>query len=259
MIFETHAHYDDIRFDADRDELLSEKLGASGIEKIMNVAADARSVDDANKLSLMYPNVYAALGLHPSDIRDLTKDMILHIKELTKENKKIRAIGEIGLDYHYDTEDHDEQKKCFMRQIELAKELGLPVIVHSRDAAQDTMDIVSRYYTKKDGINGVIHCFSYSAEEALKYIDLGFVIGVGGVVTYKNGRKLKEVVKEIPLDRIVVETDCPYLAPEPHRGERNSSLNLPFVLEAIAGIKGVTKEEAERITYETALELYGMK
>ena len=259
MIFETHAHYDDKRFDKDRDELLSETLMDSGVERIMNVAADALSVDDSNELSLKYPNVYAALGLHPSEVRDLTDEMLAYIRELVKNNRKIRAIGEIGLDYHYEDFDAAGQKRCFVRQIELAKELRLPIIVHSRDAARDTMEIIREHYPEDEsGLNGVIHCFSYSAEDALKYIQRGFVIGVGGVVTYKNGRKLKEVVKSIPLKKIVVETDCPYLSPEPHRGERNSSLNLPYIIQAIAEIKGVSKEEAESVTYDTAGRLYGI-
>lgn len=259
MIFDTHAHYDDRRFDADRDELLSERLGLSGIDKIMNVAADSVSVDDTDKLSLKYPNVYGTLGLHPSEIKDLSEDMVFHIKELVAKNRKIRAVGEIGLDYHYDDHDVEMQKRCFVRQIRLAGELGLPVVVHSRDASRDTMEIIREHYTgREDRINGVIHCFSYSAEEAKKYIDLGFVIGVGGVVTYKNGRKLKEVVKAIPLEKIVVETDCPYLAPEPFRGQRNSSEYLRYVIDAIAAIKGKTKEDVEKTTYDTAMRLYGL-
>ena len=257
MIFETHAHYDDEIFDPDREELLSERLKGSGIEVIVNVASDASSVDSSDELSRKYPNVYAALGLHPSDIRDLSEEMLIHIEKLAKNNEKVRAVGEIGLDYHYGKDDILEQKKGFVRQIELAKELSLPIIVHSREASRDTMEIIKDHYSdKRDCINGVIHCFSYSSEDAFKYIDLGFVIGVGGVVTYKNGKKLKEVVKEIPLEKIVVETDCPYLAPEPHRGERNTSLNLPFIIQAIAEIKDTSGEEVERITFETAGKLY---
>lgn len=259
MIFDTHAHYDDKRFDNDRDDLLSERLCLSGIGKIMNVAADSVSVDHTDKLSLEYPNVYGSLGLHPSEIKALSEDMLCHIKELVKKNRKIRAVGEIGLDYHYDDHDAEMQKRCFVRQIRLAGELGLPIVVHSRDAACDTLEIIREHYTgREDRINGVIHCFSYSSEEAQKYIDLGFVIGVGGVVTYKNGRKLKEVVKAIPLEKIVVETDCPYLAPEPFRGQRNSSEYLRYIIDAIADIKGVSGEEVENITYDTAMRLYGL-
>ena len=259
MIFETHAHYDDRRFASDMDALLSSGLIKAGVDKVMNVAADMGSVDTTNVLSLKYDNVYAALGVHPSEIKELTEADMKHIQDLILENKKVRAIGEIGFDYHYEDYDKTEQEKWFVRQIELAKELQLPIIVHSRDAAADTMRVIREYYTgKESGVNGVIHCFSYSAEEALKYIDLGFAIGVGGVVTYKNGKKLKDVVTAIPLEKIVLETDCPYLSPEPHRGERNSSLNLPYVVQAIAELKIVSAEEVERVTYDNALRLYGL-
>ncbi len=259
MIFETHAHYDDRKFASDMDALLSSELIRAGVDKVMNVAADMGSVDTTNALSLKYENVYAALGVHPSEIKELTEADMKHIRNLTLGNKKIRAIGEIGFDYHYEDYDKRTQEKWFIRQIELSKELKLPIVVHSRDAAADTMRVISEYYTgNESGVNGVIHCFSYSAEEALKYIDLGFVIGVGGVVTYKNGKKLKDVVTAIPLEKIVLETDCPYLSPEPHRGERNSSLNLPYVVQAIAELKNVSAKEVEKITYDNALRLYGL-
>ncbi len=260
MIFETHAHYDDSRYDIDRQELLSKELKKSGIDKIMNVASDIPSIDATYRLSLDYPDVYGALGLHPSEIKDLSDEVISYIKELTSKNKKIRAVGEIGLDYHYEGYDIEEQKRGFVRQIDLAEELDLPIIVHSRDAAFDTFSIIqNRYSDKRYRLNGVIHCFSYSKEEAMKYTELGFLIGVGGVVTYKNGKKLKEVVNEIPLEKIILETDCPYLSPEPLRGERNSSLNLKYIVTSVARIKGVSEEEVERITYNTAIRLYGIK
>ena len=254
MIFETHAHYDDERFSSDRDELLGSRLCSAGVDKIMNVAADITSVETTNELSLKYDNVYAALGIHPSDTEGLDEADIEHIKELAESNKKVRAVGETGLDYHYDGYDRSEQEKWFVRQIELAKELSLPIIVHSRDAAADTMRVIKEYYTGSGSkTNGVIHCFSYSAEEALKYTELGFMIGVGGVVTYKNGRKLKEVAEKVPIESIVLETDSPYLAPEPHRGERNSSANLPYIVRAVADIKGLSTEETERVTYDNAM------
>ena len=258
-IFETHAHYDDDRFSGDRGELLTEGLKKAGIAKIMNVAADMASVDTTNALSLKHDNVYAALGVHPSETDGITEADIQHIRTLALKNKKVRAIGEIGFDYHYEKYDKDNQERWFTRQIELARELSLPVIVHSRDAAEDTLRVISAHYTgKEDRVNGVIHCFSYSKEEALKYISLGFFIGVGGVVTYNNAKKLKEVVHAIPLDRIVLETDSPYLPPEPHRGERNSSKNLPLVAAAIAELKGVTEDEVRRVTYDNAMRLYGL-
>ena len=257
MIFDTHTHYDDKRFDADRNELLSERLKQAGIDRVMNVASDLSSIQEVNELSKAHKGVYGALGLHPSEIADLTDEVISRIRKLTEENPKIRAVGETGLDYHYGDEDVNEQKRGFIRQIDLAKKLHLPIIVHSRDAARDTLDIIkSRYTGSEKDINGVIHCFSYSAEEARKYTDLGFVIGIGGVVTFKNARKAKETVKEIPLEKLVLETDCPYLAPEPFRGQRNTSLYLSYVIKAIADIKEVTEETVERITYDTAVRLY---
>ena len=259
LIFDTHAHYDDRRFDPDRDALLSSKLEEAGVIKVMNVSADIPSVDVVNSLSLKYKNVYAALGIHPSELDGLSEDDLKKIRTRAAGNKKVRAIGEIGLDYHYEGYDRSAQKDWFIRQIGLAKELDLPIIVHSRDAAEDTMDIIREHYPEEASkANGVIHCFSYSAEEAKKYIRLGFYIGIGGVVTYKNGRKLKEVVREIPIDRLVLETDCPYLAPEPHRGERNTSLFLPFVVRAISEIKGETTQRVERITFDNAMRLYGL-
>lgn len=258
-IFDTHAHYNDPRFDPDRDDLLSSKLKEAGIVKVMNVSDDMLSVDVIDRMSKTYPDVYASLGVHPSEINGLSEEDMDHIRTLAKSNDKVRAIGEIGLDYHYDGHDRSAQKEWFIRQIRLAKELDLPIIVHSRDAAEDTMDIIREHYSEcTSRVNGVIHCFAYSAEEAKKYIRLGFYIGIGGVVTYKNGRKLKEAVAALPLDRIVTETDCPYLAPEPHRGERNSSLFLPFVIRAISGITGETIQEVERVTYDNAMKLYGL-
>lgn len=257
MIFDTHTHYDDTRFDADRNELLSESLKQSGIDKVMNAASDLASLQEVNDLSKKYTDVYGALGLHPSDIAGLTDEAADFIRKTAADNPKIRAVGEIGLDYHYDDSDVNEQKKGFIRQIDLAQELDLPIIVHSRDAARDTLDIIKNSYTGREkDINGVIHCFSYSAEEAWKYTDLGFVIGIGGVVTYKNARKIKDTVKEIPIEKIVLETDCPYLAPEPFRGQRNTSLNLPYIIKAIADIKDISEETVERITYGTAVRLY---
>ncbi len=257
MIFETHAHYDDDRFIFDREQLLGKELTAAGIGKIMNVAADIDSVDSTNDLSLRYENIYAALGIHPSELSNLTEDDIGHIRMLSKQNKKVRAIGEIGFDFHDEDYDRQEQEKWFVRQILLAKELTLPIVVHSRGAAADTMRVIGEYYTgKEERINGVIHCFSYSAEDAERYITLGFMIGVGGVVTFKNGRKLKEVVKRIPMTSVVLETDSPYLSPEPYRGERNTSLNLRYVVKSIAEIKGLSEDEVESVTYENAMRLY---
>ncbi len=198
--------------------------------------------------------MYAAIGVHPSDCGDLTENDIEWLKDLSSDEKVV-AIGEIGLDYHYDEPDREIQKKWFIRQLELAGDTSLPIVVHSRDAAQDTYEIIKDFR----GLRGVIHCFSYSAELAREYVKMGYYIGVGGVVTFKNGRKLHEVVKEIPLESIVVETDAPYLSPEPYRGRRNSSAFIPYIIERIADLKNVSYETVERVVYENAADLYKVR
>lgn len=255
MIFDSHAHYDDKQFDGDRDELLS-SMGENNIKRIVNVGADIRSSKRAVALAKHYDFVYAAIGVHPSDIGSLDEAGMQWLRE-TAEYEKVVAIGEIGLDYYWDKEPkvQEQQRIWFRRQLELAREVNLPVIIHSREAAADTMEIMKNH---AQGIPGVIHCFSYSKEQALEYVKMGYYIGVGGVVTFQNARKLKEAVTELPLNRIVIETDCPYLAPVPNRGKRNSSLNLPYVVNTIAELKGVTPEEVEKITFQNAMELYGI-
>ena len=206
-------------------------------------------------LAQEYDFIYAALGVHPSDIADLTEESCEWIRQHLSEPKVV-AVGEIGLDYYWDKEPEVQarQREWFRYQLQLAKESALPVSIHSREAAADTMEIMKE--AAADGIPGVIHCYSYSKEQALEYIDMGYYIGVGGVVTFKNARKLKETVEAIPLERILLETDCPYMAPEPNRGKRNSSLYLTYVADAIAGLKGVTPEEVKTVTYENALRLF---
>lgn len=257
-IFETHAHYDDARFDPDREELLEKKLPEAGIRYIVNIAADMDSVKSTDELSKKYDHIYGALGIHPEAVTDLCEDDISIIKELALSNKKIKAIGEAGFDFQEGYPPKELQEKWFRRQIDLSKELDLPIVVHSREAASDTYRVLKDGYGGcTDRRNGIVHCFSYSPEEARKYIELGFVIGVGGVVTFKNGKKLKRVVEEIPLEKIVLETDSPYLAPVPFRGERNTSANLIYVAREIAGIKGISFEEVCRVTFENAVLLYG--
>lgn len=256
MIFDSHAHYDDKQFDGDRDELLS-SLGENNIKRIVNVGADLASSKRAIALARQYDFVYAAIGVHPSDVGSLDEDGMQWLREMAAQEKVV-AIGEIGLDYYWDKEPQvqERQRYWFRRQLELAREAGLPVIIHSREAAADTMEIMK---TCAKGIPGVIHCFSYSKEQALEYVKMGYYIGVGGVVTFQNARKLKEAVAELPIERIVIETDCPYLAPVPNRGKRNSSLNLPYVVKAIADLKGLAPEEVEEITFRNAMEMYGIK
>ncbi|MBQ4275272.1 MAG: TatD family hydrolase [Lachnospiraceae bacterium] len=252
MIFDTHAHYDDEAFDEDRDSLIA-SLKDNGITRVVNVGADLKGSRASVELADKYDFIYAAIGAHPDNAKEIDDAGIATLKELSK-NKKVVAIGEIGLDYYWNKDNAEEQKEAFSRQIDLARELSLPIIIHSRDAAKDTMDVLK----EKDAgsVGGVMHCFSYSTEIAREVVDMGLYIGVGGVVTFKNGKKLREALLEVPLDKIILETDCPYLAPEPHRGSRNSSLNLPYVVKAIADIKGVSVEEVMKTTYNNACRMY---
>lgn len=256
MIFETHGHYDDTQFDEDREQLIEEFL-KKDIDKVMNVGADMQSSRNSVELAGRYPHFYAAVGVHPSEVGELTEADIQELKNMVLDNQKVKAIGEIGLDYHFDDDPpRDVQKKWFVRQLELAQELAMPIIIHSRDAASDTMEILKSMDGGKNG--GVIHCYSYSVEQAREYIKMGFHIGVGGVVTFKNSRKLQEVVEDIPLEKIVLETDSPYMAPVPFRGTRNSALNIPYIAEKIAEIKVIPVEKVYDTTYANALEMYKM-
>ncbi len=254
MIIDTHAHYDDKAFDNDRHELLT-SLEKSGIAAVVNVAADMKSLEDVPRLAHEYNFVYGAIGLHPDNVGALDDGVMDKMRHLLEDPKMV-AVGEIGLDYHWNVEPKDVQMEAFARQIELAKEAGKPIMVHSREAANDTMQVIKD--TRAYDAGGIIHCYAYSPEMAREYVKMGFYLGVGGTVTFKNARKIKEVVAEIPLESLVLETDCPYLAPEPNRGKRNSSLNLPYVAAKIAKIKGCRKEEVEEITYNNAKKLLGL-
>lgn len=251
MIFDTHAHYDDDAFNEDRIELLG-NLEKNGISRVVNVGSGLQSCQMTLQLMEQYPFLYGALGIHPSETASLDEDSFLWLKEQCRHEKCV-AIGEIGLDYYWPEPDRDIQKKWFIRQLEVARELNLPVVIHSRDAAMDTMDIMKQQHAEE--IGGVIHCFSYSQEVADFFLNMGFYIGIGGVVTFKNAKKLKEVVIHTPIERILVETDCPYLAPEPNRGKRNSSLNLPYILEKIAELKQLDVKEVEEITWKNAQKI----
>ena len=254
-IFDTHSHYDDKAFDSDRDEILGGLL-AKGIGKVVDVGADMPSSKMALELAKQYEFVYAALGVHPSEVEGLTEDDMAWISSHAA-HEKVAAIGEIGLDYHWPEPEPALQKQWFRRQIELAKEVKLPIIVHSRDAAEPTMQIIQE--TKAYECGGVIHCYSYSPEMAEEYVKMGFFIGMGGVLTFKNAKKLKEAAAELPIERILLETDCPYLAPEPYRGKRNSSLYLPQVVAALAELKGLTCQEIEDITWHNGCRFYGLE
>lgn len=253
MIFDTHAHFDDEAFDSDRDDLLG-SMDNAGIKRIVNVAASMESCITSLELADKYPFIYAAVGVHPSELVGLGRAHMEKIAQYLAHPKAV-AIGEIGLDYHYPDTDEAMQKEFFAAQINIAKEHKKPIIVHSRDAAADTMDIIKGEHAYEAG--GVIHCFSYSYEMARQYVDMGFYIGIGGVVTFKNAKKLKEVATNIPMDKIVIETDCPYLAPEPNRGQRNSSLNLPYVIKAIAELRGISEDEVKEAVWNNAMRLYG--
>ena len=276
-IIDTHAHYDNEDFDKDREILLN-SFPEKGIEKVINAGASVRGALRGLEMAECWPQVYCALGVHPNAIfaasapvfdepqtpasgfswkhmeqEDLTEEVLRKFADLSS-HPKVVAIGEIGLEYHYEEPDREVQKHWFRRQIALAKEVGLPIIVHSRDAVQDTLNVIREEHAEDAG--GVIHCFSAGPEIAAVYVKMGFYIGIGGVVTFKNGRKMKEVVQSIPMDRILLETDSPYLAPVPHRGHRNCSLYLPQVAETIAELKGISRQEVIDITRENALRCF---
>ena len=252
MIFDTHAHYDDEQFDIDREELLA-SFKEAGIGNVVDVGASMESSKRALELAHKYDFIYAAVGVHPSEVEEMDENSIEYLRELSKDAKCV-AIGEIGLDYHWPDPAPELQKEWFIKQLSLAREVKLPVIIHSRDAAADTLDIMKSEHA--EDIGGVVHCFSYSKEVAAECVKMGFYIGIGGVLTFKNARKMVEVVEQTPIDRILMETDCPYLAPEPFRGKRNNSLYLPYVVTKMAEVKGISEEEVIRITEENARRMY---
>lgn len=250
MYFESHAHYDDEAYNEDRDELLL-SLKNSGVDYVIQNAASISSSKEGIELAKKYDFIYCTIGVHPHDAEELDEEKFKELKSLSTE-KKVVAIGEIGLDYYYDNSPRDLQKYWFERQMEWSKEVSLPIVVHSRDASQDTFDLIE----KVNPIGGVIHCYSGSVEMAKEYVKKGFYIGVGGTVTFKNAKKLIEVVNEIPLSSILIETDAPYLSPVPLRGKRNDSRNLKYIVEKIAEIKGISPEEVARITMENGKKLF---
>ena len=254
MIFESHAHYDDAKFDDDR-ELLLQRLLSDSICGIINVGASIKSTKASIALAEKHSAVYAAAGVHPEMADELDEDSFAWLKEQLR-HPKVVAVGEIGLDYYHEKDQtvRERQKHWFARQLELAKVSGLPVIIHSRDAAQDTLRIMKD--THADEISGVVHCFSYAVNLAEEFVAMGYFIGVGGVVTFKNGKKLVETVKKIPLEKILLETDAPYLSPEPFRGSRNDSSNLVYVAERIAQIKGITADEVIEVTKRNGERLF---
>lgn len=251
-IFDSHSHYDSVQFDADREVLLP-SLKERGVGLIMSVGSNVKSSVKNSELSQKYPFVFASAGVHPIDCVHEGADYIKRLKELFASNKKIVALGEIGLDYHYDTP-KDLQKKFFEEQLALARELDKPVIIHSREATADVLDILRQYRPK-----GVVHCFSGSVETAKVVLDLGLYIGFTGVVTFKNANKAVKSAQYVPLDRLLIETDCPYMAPVPFRGERCDSSMLTSVASKLAQIKGTDTETIINATYNNAVKVYEME
>ena len=253
MLFDTHAHMDDHAFDADRQQLLT-SLPGHGVALVMNPGCSLESSRNVDKLTREYDFLYGAVGSHPDVADEVNEGVLEEYRTLCKQNSKIRAIGEIGLDYHYEDIPRDIQKQAFRMQMELARELNLPVIVHERDAHEDGMKIVEEF----PGVTGVFHCYSGSYEMAKWLIQRGWYIGFTGVLTFKNARKAIEVASQIPLDRLVLETDCPYMSPEPFRGKRNDPGKLYRMAERLAEIRGTSLEEIHAITLENGKRLYGI-
>ena len=251
MLFDTHAHMDDRAFDEDRALLLA-SLPEKGIGLVMNAGCSLASSLECVALAEKYPYLYASVGTHPDTAQEVNESVLEEYRKLCKLHSKIKAIGEIGLDYHYETVPREIQQRAFRLQLELARELNLPVIVHEREAHQDGMDIIRQF----SGVTGVFHCFSGSAEMARQLVDLGWYIGFTGVLTFKNARRAIEAAQAIPLERIVIETDCPYMCPEPFRGRRNDPAQVSRVAEKLAQIRGISPEEAENITFENGKRLY---
>ena len=227
----------------------------NNIGKIVNVGATFKGCKESIALAEKYDDVYAAIGIHPEEIDEINDEVIEWLRQ-NSSNPKVVAIGEIGLDYYWvkEEEQRAKQRLWFNKQMDLAKELEMPVIIHSRDAAEDTLNTIKLY--NNSHVKGIVHCYSYSKEIAMEYVKMGWYIGVGGVVTFKNAKKLVETVEAVPLESIVLETDCPYMAPVPHRGERNSSIFLSHVAEKIAEIKNISIAEVENVTYQNALNIY---
>ena len=256
MLFDSHAHLNDERFDEDREELIN-SLKAKGVDLVLNPGAcietSKSSVDLANK----YDFIYAAVGVHPHDVGEMTEEDIETLRKLALENEKVKAIGEIGLDYYYDNSPREIQKKWFKRQIELSNELKLPIIIHDRDAHGDTFEIIKN--TKSPEIGCVLHCYSGNVELAKEYVKMGCYISIPGTVTFKNNKKTREVAKEIPLEYLLIETDSPYMAPEPHRGKRNDPSLVQFVADKIAQEKGISYEQVCKATKENAKRFFNIK
>ena len=250
MIFDSHAHYDDEAFDADREQVI-EQIREKGVIGVLNCGASIEGARASVELAKKYDFFYAAVGVHPEHADTVDEALLQELRELSK-FEKVRAIGEIGLDYYWDENPERQiQKTAFRQQMKLAEEIGLPVVIHDREAHADTLEIMKEF----PKVTGVVHCFSGSAEFAKDCLKLGYYIGFTGVVTFKNAKKALEVAEIVPLDKLLVETDCPYMAPTPHRGKRNQSDYIEFILDSISEIKGISKEELSKITIENIKNL----
>lgn len=253
QLYDTHAHLDDEMFDADREAVI-EKIRNSGVAYLNNIAADMQSSRASIELAEKYDFIYATVGVHPSDTGSMTAADIDELRRLAR-HKKVVAIGEIGLDYHYEDTERETQKKWLREQLRLAREVGLPVVIHDRESKGECLEIL-----KEEGItNGVVHCFSGSAETAEELLKMGFHISFTGVVTFKNAKRAIRALEVIPTERLFIETDCPYMAPEPFRGTRNDSSLVYRVAEKIAEVKGMSAEEVIRITTENAKRFFGIE
>ncbi len=260
MYFETHAHFDDDRYSEDREQVI-EEARRTGVDIIVNCGSTLRTSKASVKLAAQFDFVYVSVGVHPHDAKSLNEEKFIELKNLAQ-SPKVIAIGEIGLDFFYDHSERDTQKLWFERQLAYAIEIDMPVIIHNRDAHEETFDILEKgckaAHAQGKTLRGVIHCYSGSAEMAKRFLNLGFYIAFGGAITFKNARKSHEAIETVPLTKLFIETDCPYLAPEPFRGKRNTSAYLKYVVDKIAEIKGISHEEVAVQTYANAKELFGI-
>ena len=256
-IFDTHAHYDDEKFNEDREEVIK-SIYEEGITKCINIGCDIRTSENSIKLSEKYDFIYATCSIHPSEIPQTEQELwkqLVKIKEMAKINKKVVGIGEIGLDYHWNKDNIELQKKAFIEQINIANELNLPISIHTRDAIDDTIEIIRNYKVNK---NGVLHCCPFNRELVKQGLQAGYYIAFGGTSTFKNSKNANEIIEMVPIDKILVETDSPYLAPEPLRGTRNDSRNLKYVIAKLANVKGISEEEMAKVTYINACKLFNI-
>jgi len=253
QLFDTHAHLLDDKFDEDRNALIP-SLPAAGVRGFVEACVETEDIPKIQALTLLYDFVYGSAGIHPHSASKADRSNLLRV-ERALEQKKIVAVGEIGQDYHYDFSPREAQREAFANQLDLAIAAKTPVIIHDREAHGDVMALLS---ARKGRLGGVLHCYSGSLEDAVRYIDMGYYIAFGGALTFKNATKQRCIAEKLPLERLVIETDCPYMTPEPHRGERNSPLLIHLTLETLAKVRNISLEEAAAATYQNAMDLFGI-